>query len=179
MTTLLSALPRAGRTSWPQPRGWRAATLLLPVALLLSLVSCAADRTYIVIPATADTAALERQTYAAVNEYRVSKGRRALAWSDEIASQAREHSRRMARGATGFGHSGFKQRAAAIRRSHAWRRAGENVAINRTAAGALERWLKSRGHRRNIEGDFDLTGVGTATARNGSVYFTQIFIKSR
>jgi uncharacterized protein YkwD len=45
------------------------------------------------------------------------------------------------------------------------------------AREVVDGWLRSPGHRRNIEGDFRLTGIGVATARNGMVYFTQIFIK--
>jgi uncharacterized protein YkwD len=157
----------------------RAAALIPVIVLLLPLVSCATDRTYRVAPPTLDTATLERQTYAQINEYRLSKGRRALAWSDVIAGVARRHSQMMARGKTRFGHSGFKDRTAAIGQSIPWRSAGENVAINRTAADVVKRWLKKRGHRANIEGDFDLTGIGAATANDGSVYFTQIFIKPK
>jgi uncharacterized protein YkwD len=124
-------------------------------------------------------ASLERQTHAKINEYRLSKGRRALAWSDTIAGVARQHSQMMARGKARFGHSGFDKRVTTIRKTHAWRSAAENVAINSTAADVVARWVKNRSHRSSIEGDFDLTGIGAARAENGSVYFTQIFIKSK
>ena len=59
-------------------------------------------------------------------------------------------------------------------------RVGENVAFNRghrdPAAEAARGWLASRKHRENIEGPYQLTGVGVATNAAGEVYFTQIFI---
>jgi uncharacterized protein YkwD len=85
----------------------------------------------------------------------------------------------MAAGATAFGHDGFEQRVAAIGQTIAWSNAGENVALDYSAAGAVEAWIGSPGHRANIEGQYDVTGVGVATGRNGSMYFTQIFIKTR
>jgi uncharacterized protein YkwD len=151
----------------------------LPVVLLLSLVSCATDQSHRVVPPTVDGTRLEQQTYSTINAYRLSKRRPALEWSDVVARQARQHSQMMALGKAPFGHSGFDKRIATIRQSQPWRRAGENVAINRTAADVVQRWLKKRSHRSNIEGDFDLTGVGAAVARDGSVFFTQIFIKSK
>jgi uncharacterized protein YkwD len=175
----MSDFRSTGRAFAVEPYGLRAARLLLPIVLVLSLVSCATDRSHRPAPPTPDTATLEQQTYAKINQYRLSKGRRALVWSDVIAGQARQHSQMMARGKARFGHSGFNDRTAAIGQSVPWSRAGENVAINRTAADVVDRWVKSRSHRANIEGDFDLTGIGAATARDGSVYFTQIFIKAK
>jgi uncharacterized protein YkwD len=39
--------------------------------------------------------------------------------------------------------------------------------------------MRSSGHRRNIQGDFTLTGVGAATSRRGEIFLTQIFVKPR
>lgn len=156
-----------------------AVTVVFPAVLVLSVVSCSTGRTYRAAPPTPETASLERQTHAKINEYRLSKGRRALEWRDAIADQARGHSQMMARKQVRFGHAGFNKRVARVGRSHSWKSAAENVAINRTAADVVARWVKNRSHRANIEGDFDLTGVGVAAARDGSVYFTQIFVKSK
>jgi len=43
----------------------------------------------------------------------------------------------------------------------------------------VNNWLSDAAHRANIEGSFNLTGVGVAEASNGVVYFTQLFIRSR
>jgi uncharacterized protein YkwD len=87
----------------------------------------------------------------------------------------------MATGRIPFGHAGFEQRAQTIRRSLSYNRLGENVGYNwgeaDPARGAVERWLRSPQHLKNIEGDFELTGIGIATSDRAEYYFTQIFVQ--
>jgi uncharacterized protein YkwD len=122
---------------------------------------------------------LEQDVHAAVNDHRATRGLRPLRWSEVVAEQAREHSRRMASGATSFGHRDFQKRVAAIGRKVKWQNAAENVAKSGSVESAVALWLRNRGHRGNIEGDFDLTGVGVARSSDGLLYFTQIFIKAK
>ena len=128
-------------------------------------------------------AALEQQTHAKINDYRTSKGLAAMTWNEVIAEQARQHSKNMASGATAFGHDGFSARTSAISQTISWASAAENVAMasatSDPAATVVNEWLNSSGHKANIEGNYNLTGIGVARASNGSVYVTQIFIKSR
>jgi uncharacterized protein YkwD len=59
--------------------------------------------------------------------------------------------------------------------ANAW---AENVATGQhTAQSAVDTWLKSQGHRENIEGDYNQTGIGITKGKNGSLFFTEIFIK--
>lgn len=114
-----------------------------------------------------------------VNEHRRSIGLRPLQADSYISSVALGHSRDMLTGRTPFGHEGFRDRIDLLRKHlgplHV---AAENVASGpMTAREVVNGWLHSPGHRRNIEGDFRLTGIGVATARNGMIYFTQIFAK--
>jgi uncharacterized protein YkwD len=52
----------------------------------------------------------------------------------------------------------------------------ENVARGPlTAQQAVNLWLKSPGHRKNIEGNYKYTGIGVARDRKSELYFTQIF----
>ena len=54
----------------------------------------------------------------------------------------------------------------------------ENVAENHSSnpvAQAMDAWLESEGHRENIEGAFDLTGIGMIENEDGAYFFTQIF----
>ena len=98
-----------------------------------------------------------------------------------IADQARQHSRNMAAGATAVGHDGFSARLGVIAQTIPHARAAENVSQagwGSSGTAVVNDWLNSAVHKANIEGDFDFTGVGVATGAN-SVYFTQIFIKSR
>jgi uncharacterized protein YkwD len=54
----------------------------------------------------------------------------------------------------------------------------ENVAYgNITAKEVVDNWLKSPGHRRNIEGKYTITGIGVAKSSDGTIFFTQIFVE--
>jgi uncharacterized protein YkwD len=114
-----------------------------------------------------------------VNQHRRSMGLSGLQANSFISSVALGHSRDMLTGRSPFGHDGFKDRINEIKgRLGTLHVAAENVASGPMGAKeVVDGWLHSPGHRRNIEGDFRLTGIGVATASNGMVYFTQIFIK--
>ena len=131
-------------------------------------------------PPATRAAALERAVSALVNRHRRSIGLPPLADDPAIARQARLHSAAMAAGRTPFGHAGFADRVGTLRRVMATRRTAENVAFNQghrdPAAVAVHGWLESPGHRENIEGPYELTGVGVASNAKGEVYFTQIFV---
>lgn len=115
-----------------------------------------------------------------VNRYRTTRGLPALAFDARIAREARRHSAAMAAGARPVGHGGFDDRIAALHRVLPFRRSAENVALNHgyrdPAAQALRGWLDSRGHRANIEGRYDVTGIGVVRNRAGEIFFTQIFV---
>lgn len=129
-------------------------------------------------------AALARSAHDAVNAHRARRGQAALIWDDQVAAAAREHSQAMARGSVPFGHDGFDDRAASIGAQLPVGAMAENVAYDGGSGGEMagrvvDGWLRSSGHRRNIEGDFHITGVGVATAPDGRHYFTQIFVQRR
>ncbi|MFT4258240.1 CAP domain-containing protein [Microbacterium sp.] len=59
-----------------------------------------------------------------------------------------------------------------------WLRAGENVAAGYTYDKVVTTgWAKSAGHLANILGDYTDIGIGIATAADGTVYYTQNFVK--
>jgi len=131
-----------------------------------------------------DLAAIEREVLARVNRYRKSEGLPALASDARISEIARGHSREMAGGHTGFGHGGFKGRTRAVASRVPYKRVAENVSRHNrdpreVPAVAVERWVDSRGHRRNIEGPFAVTGIGAALGSDGSIYLTQLFVAPR
>lgn len=152
---------------------------LLAIGFALALAACGARAQRLAFLSAPEDLALEQQVYSAVNQYRVGRRLPALAWSEVAARQARDHSRKMASGSRSLGHRGFGSRVAAVAKTLRLSRAAENVARARSAARAMELWLRNRGHRRNIEGRFDLTGIGAATSEDGFVYFTQIFVESK
>ncbi|HTR29805.1 MAG TPA: CAP domain-containing protein [Puia sp.] len=125
------------------------------------------------------TAAISREILFFVNEFRRSKGLPALEANSFISSVALGHSRDMLTGKSPFGHEGFRQRidriSGKLGRLHV---AAENVASGpMDAREVVDGWLHSPGHRRNILGDFRLTGIGVAEKANGMIYFTQIFVR--
>jgi uncharacterized protein YkwD len=130
-------------------------------------------------PSTA-IAALEHAVHERVNRHRRARGLAPLDLDSRVARQARLHSQAMAAGTTPFGHDGFEGRVEALRRVMSCARTAENVASNQghrdPASEAVRGWLESRGHRQNIEGRYELTGVGVARNRKGEVFFTQIFV---
>jgi uncharacterized protein YkwD len=131
----------------------------------------------------AEFAAMEESVHQQVNQYRQSRNLPPLKLDARISEQCRIHSQDMASGKVPFSHNGFEGRVKAIAKSISYRKAGENVAYNMGYSNpgeqAVEGWIKSPGHRKNMEGDFDSTGVGITKNAKGEYYFTQIFIKRR
>ncbi|RJR38525.1 MAG: CAP domain-containing protein [Desulfobacteraceae bacterium] len=122
-----------------------------------------------------------RTIHRLINEHRVSQGLKPLELNEAISRVAAEHSRDMSKGKVDFGHEGFEKRAKTIRQKMKVRSIAENVGANMGQAdpekNAVESWIESPGHLKNIEGDFELTGIGVAENRKGMHYFTQIFVK--
>ena len=119
--------------------------------------------------------------HQAINRHRAESGLPPLAFDNQLADLARAHSRDMASGAVAFGHGGFDERWKALE-GRRFRSFAENVATNnysRDAAvqRAVTGLLNSPGHRKNIDGQFSVTGVGVAVTPSGEWYFTQLFAR--
>lgn len=164
-------------------RGFRAEILLLPLLVLLMIASCSEDDGPVTPPVDTGISEIEARVHALINQYRVEQGYAPLTLSDVITAQARQHSSNMASGSVPFSHDGFELRLDEIRKQLNIGGAGENVAMNSgysdPAKVAFDGWLKSDGHRANIEGNYDLTGIGVAQSSAGSYYLTQLFVKTR
>ncbi len=113
-----------------------------------------------------------------VNQFRHKKRLPPLTMNNYIAAEAERHSRDMASGRTAFGHGGFDGRMHRIMNKFAPSGSGaENVAYGNVSAEAVvNMWIHSPGHRRNMLGNYNLTGIGIASGRGGTLYFTQIFL---
>ncbi len=126
---------------------------------------------------------LEQSVLQQINQYRASRKLAPLKLDARISAQAAAHSQAMATGKVPFSHNGFDQRVQAIARSLPYSSAAENVAYNQgyadPATQAVQGWLKSPGHLKNIQGQFNLTGISVVRNAKGEYYFTQIFIRSR
>ncbi len=161
--------------------------VIVALSIVVPLAACCASQATAQVSAAVSSsvslASLEQQTFDRVNAYRASRGLPSLKWNESIAEQARRHSEDMASGAVGFGHEGFDARMHQLVKRVMWTSVAENVFMllnmSDPAAVAVGGWIDSPGHRQNIEGDYNLTGLGIARAENGSLYFTQIFVKSK
>jgi uncharacterized protein YkwD len=128
---------------------------------------------------TAGRASMEEDILYYTNKFRKSKGLPPLQLEESISREARSHSRDMANGRTGFGHEGFEARVGHVtKKLGRVASAAENVAYgNLDAEGVVKGWIKSPGHRRNMLGNYNLIGIGTARGKGGITFFTQVFIK--
>lgn len=120
---------------------------------------------------------MEEQILTLINKHRKTKGLSPLQNNFVIASVARDHTMNMATKRVAFGHSGFAARAKYIRSKITGASAvAENVAYgSQTAEEVVEGWLNSPEHKKNIEGNYRLTGIGVARDIKSRIYFTQIF----
>lgn len=115
-----------------------------------------------------------------VNQYRQSQNLPPLVVDPIISAQAKAHSEKMARVGK-IGHEGFNDRVQSVSKEIVYRSAAENVGYNvgyaQPEAIAMEDWINSPGHQKNLVGRYDLTGIGSAKNDRGETYFTQIFIR--
>jgi uncharacterized protein YkwD len=150
--------------------------------LLTTLPACAqkhaAASSVLYNVSAADIKSLQTDILKLVNQHRAKLGLRKLQMNDVATAEAAKHSADMAKGRTGFGHSGFDSRMKNIKQKVGGVYAtGENVAYGKIdAEEVMDMWLHSPGHKKNIEGNFSLMGIGIAQSRDGYLYFTQIFL---
>ncbi len=114
-----------------------------------------------------------------INEHRAGMGLGPLKMNTTISQAAEKHSRNMATKKIPFGHDGFDGRMKGLRDQlknvTGW---AENVAYGpQTAPEVVDMWLHSPGHKKNIEGDYNITGIGIVKGADGEPYYTQIFLK--
>lgn len=127
---------------------------------------------------------LEQQCLDEVNRHREMRGLGRLEMSEELLGVARYYSRRMAEEKF-FSHTDPEGRTVRQRVSDAgitWRVLGENLAYSNgysnPVAASMNGWMDSDSHRRNIlDPSYRKTAVGAWISADGTVYFTEIFLK--
>ncbi len=128
-------------------------------------------------------ASMEDRTVEAINAERARVGLLPLAVDPRLTAIARAHSEDMARRGF-FGHDtpeGIGPDDRVREFGVAYQRLAENVLrtvhSEDPVVGAVEGWLGSESHRRNIfNADFTRTGVGIAIDDEGGVVFSQLFL---
>ena len=134
-------------------------------------------------PSILDATDVERSAFEKTNQARSDNGLAPLTWDPDLCRLARVHSESMALIGY-FDHETpeglqLKDRARAL--AIRFKVIGENIAYNKgysdPGAFAVERWMKSGGHRANIlYAGFQSSAIGSYVASDGSVYLTQVFI---
>ncbi|NLL56002.1 MAG: SafA/ExsA family spore coat assembly protein [Clostridiales bacterium] len=135
----------------------------------------------IAIPSVAPLKSIEDEVLRLINAQRTRNGLQALSYNWEAARVARIKSQDMINN-NYFSHnspiygSPFKMLESYGLRFSA---AAENIAYGqRTAQEVVNSWMNSPGHRANIlSRSYTHTGVGVAKKANGTLYFTQVFLK--
>lgn len=120
---------------------------------------------------------MEDELLVLMNDYRASIGLGSLTVDETTYQYAKIHNEYMISEGR-LSHDNFSARARNLTSQTGAEEAAENVARNySTAQAALEAWLSSEGHRRNIEGNYNYTGISIKTDPEGNFYFTQIFLR--
>jgi len=159
--------------------------LFLILTLNLSFLSCASDEDGIYIrdnmgfqDISLSYTTMEYEILDLVNDYRISLGLSNLNTINLISEQAIEHTTYMINKGEAS-HDNFSSRHQILTQIIAAKTVGENVAYGYISAeSVVNAWIKSEGHRRNIENkEYTDFGISTKQDENGRYYFTHIFIK--
>jgi uncharacterized protein YkwD len=159
---------------------WGAPTILAVMILACTessaMATSVAGRTSALAPTTGPVDPEVRSFVKLMNAHRVSLGLSALVWDRRAAAVAQAHCRDMFRRHY-FSHTSPDGRSTWDRLAASgitYSEAGENIAWGQsTGRAVLTAWLRSPGHRANIErGSYTHHGVGKVGA-----YWTQVFIR--
>jgi len=111
------------------------------------------------------------------NQFRKSNGLQPCVWSQELCDIGMPHSQDMAHGRVPFSHVGFDRRSSQVK--FAKMSMAENLAYNQGYSdppkSAVDGWITSPGHRKNLLSSSNVCGIACYRAPNGSWYFTQLF----
>jgi len=147
-------------------------SLTVFIFLIISLLSFTPERSL--------TDRLTEDVLKYTNQFRKSKGLKAVEIREDLNAIARKHSDDMASGRCSFGHGGYDLRVSKIKKTikPCDGSIGENVAFGASnGKEAVDVWKNSSAHRKNMLGDYKYIGIGTARNKNGVIYYTQIFVR--
>ena len=159
-------------------------SIWLMAIVLFSTTSCSKDNieemdsanlTTKVAPVKYST--LELDVLDLINDYRAQKGLSELALLDEGSIQAASHNDHMINSEE-VCHDDFASRYQALVNEVKAKAVSENVAYGyRTAEAVVNAWIKSEGHRANIEGNHTHFGLSVKQGKDEKLYFTNIFVR--
>ena len=154
-------------------------------ALSLAVVSCgpnkAATEAAAAIPNSGSSSSAA--VYKDVNAYRAKFGKPPIPRHKGLDQLAQSHSEFLARnrGTAKLGkgksvnHIGFGDRRAAASAKYGITSIHENVAAGTRGSSMVRTWAASAAHEPAMRRNWAYTGVGVATAADGTVFATQLF----
>lgn len=161
--------------------------VLLPLLLGGWLGACAtapaAAPSTLEAESTNEFGSAEQEILELINAYRESHELPRLVLDPMISDVARQHSQAMLKGEAPFSHAGLSERRDIISRSVDLLHIDENLFTIEppsmfTSFRVVRSWLRNDRHRQDVEGCFDLTGIGIAGDEQ-AVYVTQIFVRRK
>ncbi|MFV8226842.1 CAP domain-containing protein [Christiangramia aquimixticola] len=121
--------------------------------------------------------AIEVEILEDLNIYRKANGLNELQPISAISIESEDHNKYMIQTGT-VSHDNFSSRASHLMNQLGAVKVGENVGYGyRTADAVVNAWLKSKGHKENIEGDYTHFGISVRQDAEGKNYFTNMFVK--
>ncbi len=120
---------------------------------------------------------LEEEVLQELNSYRIEKGLKELVPIAEASVQGKSHNiYMMSKGK--ISHDNFANRYHALVTTVKAKAVSENIAYGyRTAQAAVDAWIKSDSHRKNLEGEHTHFGLSVTQDEDGKNYFTNIFLR--
>lgn len=156
---------------------------LLIVLCALVLTSCSSNNEIELaennteVTTTISEKTIEADILSRINDYRVSNGYSSLYKLQSIKTQTNKHTNYMI-DKNEISHDFFYQRKQYLTSNANAIGVGENVAYGYSSAeSVVNAWIRSEGHKKNIEGDFTHFDVSAEKNADGKWYFTNIFVK--
>ncbi|GFD96715.1 hypothetical protein KUL156_32380 [Alteromonas sp. KUL156] len=155
---------------------------LLVLCCALVFFSCSSNENELIDSTSDSTVSIEEKSIEneildLINDYRLSKGLSTLKKLEAIKSQTYNHTMYMIKKKE-LSHDFFHDRKDYLVENTNAIKVAENVAYGySTAESVVNGWIKSEGHRKNIEGDFTHFEVTAEKNTGGTWYYTNIFVK--
>ena len=126
---------------------------------------------------TPETKTIEVEILELINNHRASLGLNTLSDMTLVKQVAFSHTDYMV-DKNEVSHANFYKRSDYLKANAGATKVSENVAYGYTTAqSVVNAWLKSDGHRANIEGDYTNFDLAAEKNAEGKWYYTNIFIK--
>ena len=120
---------------------------------------------------------IEAEILHELNTYRKALGLRELKALAELSVESEGHNEYMIEEGV-VSHDNFSLRASKLMNRVGAKSVAENVGYGySTSKAVVNAWLKSKGHRENVEGNYTHFGISVRQDEDGKNYFTNIFIK--